>query len=330
MVKKTENVLKYVMMFLILTGVGYAYDKYKKKYEGDEELSQYHLVKKFLLNEDPTIGNISGKPTLWIHSEYDKNSKNWLSFNSRLTSNLNKKYVEMCVESVVKYSGKSFNICLINDDSFSKLIPGWQIDMKLISDPVKSNMRILAIAKILYYYGGVLIPNSTLVMKDVKPLYDEMMSYNSMFVSELVNRNSTSSYSRFYPSNKLMGCKKKCEKMNKLVKVIELLLSNDNTGQLNFEGEVDRYLYKMCNEGEIQLMNGLLFGTKTKSSKAVLVDDLLGSSYIDFDKNIYGIYLPTKEIEKRTKYNWFGRLNREQILDANTQISKYFLISAGK
>ena len=118
--------------------------------------------------------------------------------------------------------------------------------------------------------------------------------------------------------------------MDKLIKKIELLLSVDNTDELNFEGEVDRQLYKMCNENEIQIMNGGLFGVKTTTGNTVLIDDLLSASYIDFDKKMYGIYLPNKEIEKRTKYQWFGRLNREQILDANTQISKYFLISAGK
>ena len=93
MMNKAGNISNYLMMFLVLTGVGYMYDKYKRKYQGDDELSQYHLVKKFLLNEDPTIGNVSGKPTLWIHSEYENNAKNWLSFNSRSTNNLNKKYV---------------------------------------------------------------------------------------------------------------------------------------------------------------------------------------------------------------------------------------------
>lgn len=329
-IRKTEDIAKYGMLFLVLTGVGYLYDKYKRKYDGDEDLSKYHLVKKFLLNEDTELGNTRGKPIIWVHSDYNVNAKNWKSFNSRNSTNLNQKYVEMCVESVVKYSGKSFNVCLINDDSFSKLIPGWQIDMSLISNPIKKHMRILAIAKILYYYGGLLLPNSTLLLKDVKPLYEEMMSYKCMFVSEMVSRNSTSVNTRFYPSNKLMGCKKKSNEMDKLIKKIELLLSRDNTDEMDFEGEVDRELYKMCNNGEIQLMNGSIFGNKTKDGKVVLVDDLLNLSYVNFDRNMYGIYLPKEDIEKRTKYNWFGRLNREQILKANTVISKYFLISAGQ
>ena len=155
-IRKKEDIFKYAGLFLVLTGVGYLYDKYKRKYDGDEDLSKYHLVKKFLLNEDPELGYGSGKPIIWVHSEYNMNAKNWKSFFSRSSKNLNQKYVEMCVESVIKYCGKSFNVCLINDDSFSKLIPGWQIDMNLISDPIKKHMRILAIAKILYYYGGII------------------------------------------------------------------------------------------------------------------------------------------------------------------------------
>jgi len=329
-IRKSADIAKYAMMFLVLTAVGFIYDKYKRKYDGDDELSKYHLVKKFLLNEDPELGNMSGKPTLWVHSEYNINAKNWKTFYSRNSGNLNQKYAEMCIESVVKYCGESFNVCLINDDSFSKLIPGWQVDMTLISDPVKSHMRILAIAKILYYYGGILLPNTTLIMKDIKPLYNELMGYKCMFVSEIVNRNSTSTNTRFFPSNKLMGCKKKSKYMDNLIKKIELLLSNDNTHEMDFEGEIDRELYKMCNDQEIQLTCGKLFGNKTKDGNVVLLDDLLGCSYINFDRNMYGIYLPKEDIEKRTKYQWFGRLNREQILKSNTVVAKYFLISAGK
>ncbi len=321
--------MNYVVVFLMLTSIGYFYDRYKRKYDGDEDLSKYHLVKKFLLNEDDELAG-NKKPILWIHSEYNVNSKNWKSFYSRNTTNMNKKYVEMCVESVVKYCGNSFNVCLINDESFSKLIPGWQVSLNTVSDPIKANLRNLAIAKVLYYYGGLILPNSTLLLKDVKPLYEEMMGYRSLFVSEFVSRNSTAMYSRFYPSCKLMGCKKKSAEMERYIKQLEIELSKDNTNEMRFVGVADRILYNMCVNNEIQLLCASRFGMKTKNGSVVLVDDLLGSSYIEFDKNMYGIYLPSKEIEKRTKYNWFERLNREQILDANVEISKYYLISAGR
>ena len=43
---------------------------------------------------------------------------------------------------------------------------------------------------------------------------------------------------------------------------------------------------------------------KNKCDKVVVVDDLLNANYhIDFDKDLYGLYLPKEEILKRTKYN---------------------------
>ena len=59
-----------------------------------------------------------------IHTNYDVNTRNWLDFKSRNTKNLNQMYLEMCVESIVKFCSKSFNVCLINDDSFWEFDPG--------------------------------------------------------------------------------------------------------------------------------------------------------------------------------------------------------------
>ena len=36
-----------------------------------------------------------------------------------------------------------------------------------------------------------------------------------------------------------------------------------------------------------------------------------------------------EEILSRTKYQWFARLSKKQVLTANTQISKYMIISHG-
>ena len=75
---------------------------------------------------------------------------------------------------------------------------------------------------------------------------------------------------------------------------------------------------------------GKLLGMKTKDREVVLVDDLMNSSYVEFDRDIYGIYLPKEDILNRTKYNWFARLDRNQVYNANTIVSKYMVISHGK
>jgi len=317
----------YIGIFAVIAVVSILYERYNKKFGEDDELREYHLVRKHLLNDNTVL---KGKPIIWVHTDYKVNSRKWLDFKSRNTKDLNQKYIEMCVESIIKWSGESSNVCIINDVSFKTLIPGWTVDFNLLSDPIKSHMRHLAIAKVLYYYGGMLLPNSVLLLRDIMPLYKQMIGYKSMFVSEMVSKNITSSRSRFYPSNKIMGCIKNCSFMDKYVKKLELLISGDNTHQMDFTGQMDRYLYEMVKQGKIQLVDGKLLGMKTKDREVVLVDDLMNSSYVEFDRDIYGIYLPKEDILNRTKYNWFARLDRNQLYNANTIVSKYMVISHGK
>jgi hypothetical protein len=319
--------VKYVTVFMIITVSGILYDRYKKKYLGDDELKNNSLVEKYLLNDMTELGK---KPIIWVHTDYEVNARAWSSFGSRNTKKLNKRYIELCVESIIKYCGQSFNVVLINDSSFSNLIPGWTIELNRLADPVKSHIRSLAIAKILYYYGGLLVPNSMLLLKDLKPLYSEMCRYNTMFVGEKVARGSASVHTRFYPSKELMGCVKNSPAMNNYVQRLETLISSDNVSEMDFNGTCDRYLYEMATKGQAQLMCGKQFGVKTKDHKVVLIDDLLGLSHINLCCKKYGIWIPDKELEKRNRYKWFLKLNREQIYESKTNLSKYFAISYGK
>ena len=54
--------IKYISTFVILTVLGILYEKYKLKYESDDELSKYDLINKYLLNGSDSLG---GKPILW-------------------------------------------------------------------------------------------------------------------------------------------------------------------------------------------------------------------------------------------------------------------------
>ena len=78
--------IRYITTFVILTVLGVLYERYKIKYQPDEELSKYDLIKKYLLNGSDNLG---GKPILWIHATHEINARNWSSFYSRNNINLN-------------------------------------------------------------------------------------------------------------------------------------------------------------------------------------------------------------------------------------------------
>ena len=73
------------------------------------------------------------------------------------------------------------------------------------------------------------------------------------------------------------------------------------------------------------LLSGKLIGTIDIKNKPIIIDDLLGEKFIDFDNNLFGIYIPGDEILARSKYAWFARLSTKQVLENNTILGKHFL-----
>ena len=322
------DIVRYGIIFIILTTIGILFDRYKKKYWGDEELDKYNLVRKYLLNEGDSYG---GKPILWIHNTYNINARNWQSYYSRNTKNINQPYIYLCIESIIKHCGKSFNICVIDDDSFDKLLKDWTININELSDPIKSNVRNLALAKILHEYGGLLVPNTTVVLKDLVDLHNLKLKSSDMFTAEFVNRNITSTYSRFFPSNKLLGCKKESKTMKEFISYLEVLISNDNSSESNFSGDVDKFLLQLVKSQKCDLICGKSIGTKDKEDNVILADHWLKSSPVKVCLcSLHCICLPSLEILKRGQFGWFVRLNKQQLLESNIDITKYIILSLGK
>ena len=316
---------KYFFSFIIITLFGFLYEKYKFKEESKSELEKYDKVKNFLFNDSSIF---SGKPILWVHNDYAINSRSWPSFFSRNTKHLNQPYLQLCIESIVRHCGDSFHVCIIDDQSFSKLIPGWKVDMNRLPRPLLNHIRTLGTTKLLYYYGGLLIPNSTLVLKDLYPIYKNSIDAHDVFTFECVDRNSTSVYTAFFPDIRLLGCKKQTRVIKSLVSYLDKKNLSEFTSESDFLGQSNRWLFEKCQNKEMGLVKGNYIGTRTIHDKPVFIDDLLGESYIPYEKSkLCAIYIPGDEILKRTKYEWFARLSPEQVLKSGLLISKYILMS---
>ena len=90
------KLIKYGFLFIILITIGILYDRYKTKIERNEQMDEYDLIKKYLLNESSL--SKSKKPLLWIHLDYEINSRCWTSFGSRTNTNLNQPYLYLCLK----------------------------------------------------------------------------------------------------------------------------------------------------------------------------------------------------------------------------------------
>jgi hypothetical protein len=150
---------------------------------------------------------------------------------------------------------------------------------------------------------------------------------DKMFVCETVDRNITSTTHEFYADTSFMGSPKENPVMQELIDFMQRKVSSDYTAQAEFLGDFNRWCNTHAQRGHVTLIPGKLIGTKTMSDETILVDDLLSNDYIDLYPQAYGIYIPAKEILNRRHYEWFARLSPKQVLESNTIIGNYLLIT---
>ena len=321
---------KYVVMFVILTGLGILYDKYKLHNKTIDNKNDYKLIQQYLLNEEELPLGSNKKPILWIHIDREKNARYWDSFYSRGNSCLNQPYINLLVKNIINYCDKSFHITLIDDNSFKVLLPEWNVDLNHISDPVKSNYRLLAKLKLLEHYGGVFIPPSLCVEKDIIHLHNKGIGNNGAYVGEFINNNISAKYNKFYPSTQLIGAKRGDNTIKEMVEFVNNIARNNYSDEVKFSGEIDTWCLNKVSEGSMGLVDGTMIGTKSADNEPITVDDLFSNNYIALNEHRVGIYIPDKEILRRTKYNWFPRMSEKQVLDGNFFLAKLILLSVGQ
>jgi hypothetical protein len=86
---------------------------------------------------------------------------------------------------------------------------------------------------------------------------------------------------------------------------------------------------KNVEEGRINLIEGVEIGTKTIDDKQIILDDLMSNNYLDLYKGTYGILIPSNEMLNRLQYGWFVRSSTRQVLESDTIIGNYLLLSIG-
>uniref|UniRef100_A0A6C0M0D6 Nucleotide-diphospho-sugar transferase domain-containing protein n=1 Tax=viral metagenome TaxID=1070528 RepID=A0A6C0M0D6_9ZZZZ len=318
---------KLVLFYLVIILAGAAYGRYKKSHEGVSISDDYALIKKYLLHDKSLTD--TRKPFLWIHIDYEVNARNWSSWGSRNSTHLNQPYMYLCIRSIVEQCGHSFNVVLVDDAAFPRLLPTWTIQVQNMPSPLKQHLRDLAMAKVLHKYGGVTVPASFICLKDLKPVFSGLLkgAGKTMFAGEFVARSDSAV--SFFPDSALMGCTKESPEMQQYIAYLEPLVTSDYTNEYEFLSQNDRWLYKqlVAEPPQLSLLRGSLIGTKTTDGKPVLIEQLLGEEDVDFAEDAYGIYVPADQILTRLAFQWFARLSPRQVLTSNTVVGKYLLLS---
>jgi len=323
--------VKYIVSVIMLLVLGLVYDKFKIHFVDDENEKHYDIVRQYFLNESRLSLAQPNKPIIWIHTDYEINANHWTSFGSRNTRAMNQPYKLLTIKSIIDKCGGDFSICMIDDRSFSKLVPEWTIDMDALADPIRSNIRRLGLARLLKTFGGFVVPGSMICLRNLKETYENGVDCRGgMFVGELMSDGGVGPSRNpniAYPNVRFMGSKKNSKTICEYVRYLERLNSTDYTEESVFVGDDVEWCMEKISGGEMTLVPGKMLGARHVDGGIMTLEELMGSSYVDIEANAVGVYIPEKEIMRRSKYQWFTRLSTGQALTSDTVIGKYLVLA---
>jgi hypothetical protein len=315
-----QNIKHYAFTITLVMLASYVGNKFKQNFSNRTN-DEHELIRKYLLNDTPLYG--FNKPKIWIHTKYDINARNWKSFSSRNSKELNQPYLHFSIQSIIDHCSNDFHICLIDDHTFSKLIPGWDVDVSLLPEPIKTQYRQIALLTLINSYGGIIVPNSFVCKKTLKPLQEQIKNNGVPFVCEHINRIITMSKNEeFMPDTYFMGCDKNDDTIASFIELLSARVKSSHHSHEPFiTGFINLWCEKQIGDNKMTLVSGKKIGIKDSKNKYIIIDDLMEDKYLDLHADCLGVYIPSDEMISRHKFSWFAVLPRDQILKSKLAIT---------
>jgi hypothetical protein len=304
--------LNKIGVFIVLLLLGTLYRRYMDKEEKELDLRDLYLINSELLEK-------SEKPILWIMVPQEYNARNWLSFYSRGTTNLNIPYMYYTIKSIIENCSGSFTVCIVDDNSFEQLLPKWTPELEKIGDPLRSKIRYLGMIRLLHRFGGLMVPPSFLTLKNLDRLYDE--NIKSPFVCENINYYGEN---RYAPDANFMGAQKNCPVLEEFIDYLARMISNDYTAESIFLNDISKWCNLRICEGKMTLVDASLIGVKNVDGEAMIPEVLLKQAPLNLSTEKYGILIPHSQIEKRTALKWFCYLTNDELKHMDIELAAYF------
>jgi len=298
---------KKTVVFVVLSIASiYVYRYYQNAEHYYDRLTQQKYASEYVMGDAPWKHRA---PYLWVHAQGEYNARDWASWGSRTSEQLNQPFLYVTMKSVLETCGESFNICLIDDAAFKRLLPDWNVDMALLPSPMKEHYRQFGVALLLSQYGGFYVPCSTLCRVDLAPIYKEAMGTMGCFAVE------TTQGGEVRPDPAFLGCAKGNPTMKVFAEYIGHLLKRDYTAEKDFLGSLSAW----CRQN-MAVVDGRVVGAKRPDGGPVDIGDLLTQNDLAVDNSV--VYLDAAEILRRPKYAWFSRMSVEQLLESDLTLFK--------
>lgn len=337
--------------------------------EENSAKSDFERVRDFLLGDkgqpydetdstEKRFASRRNKTPLWIHIPFELNSRNWNSFSDRSNTNLNQPYIHLCIQSLIMHCNEDMNVCIIDDNSFDKLLPGiWEkiaikidhpnistnFNLSLSPEPQRTNLRNLALLELVYRYSGIVVPASFLCFRNLHVLINKTIPNAAPFIVENVNKGGANSISAktqvpndlfkigFAPDSRFFGSGiKKNPIIAEWIIACHGHLRDFGLTSQELEFSKTMTCVNAVKKHKIVLVAAenvcrAYFDPVAQETRPVLLDNLFEPiDKMHLSKNALGVWIPSDEILLRSKYNWFASISSQDIEKGDYALATMF------
>lgn len=233
-----------------------------------------------------SIGSNHIQRIIWIYYPFEKNSRDWLDWGSRLYYHPNTQLFNLCIQNLKEKTG--WNIIVLNQRNLNKYID--------ITTGLENNELYIQ-SKILYQYGGFWSPAYSFPIKNLDVLRSKVQTIIMPYIPDL---------HQVLP----IMCKSGLKIWSQMC---EYIIQNPNR-QADYSDF--NYLYYLANCNKVNVVDGRVFGLLDKKGRMITFLDLVSDIQPELSEETFIVCINRGEEERlNTQYINYNRFFNNFIIN---------------
>lgn len=275
-------------------------------------------------------------PVIWLYYDSsDVNSRRWADFGSRSTRAINVPFLNLCYTSIVEANHGVYRVEIVSGlvDAAQRL-GGWSAMPQFLQNseaPVgQAEMNWLR-AEFLSRFGGLWLSPSVICLKPFPKLEKKQITFFGTDRDETYAGQAKEGARTAVPGFVAMGIAEPGDSRLQAWAAAARERIESGSGGKQIRGDAKWDYVRFASE-----TNTVVYAkeelSRKKNGKRIELEDLLaagGDGELPFDlpKDAVYVPIPWDEIQRRSNFGWFLRMNEDQILDSDLAISELFRIT---
>ena len=268
-------------------------------------------------------------PVIWLYYDNSQvNSRHWLDFGARSSRAINKPFLNLCYQTIVRANGRDYRVEIIAGlngvrERLGNDLPGRLSSTLATVGPAEKNwIRAAILAK----FGGLWLDPATICLKPFGPLpKDKIVMFGTDLDETFSGIGGTA-----VPGQRALWVPYKGHPLFVEYEMAVRRRLNEQGGGTQIRGDEKwDYVAFLADRPGIEIRPQAELARKGASGRRIEIEDLLAAGQegrLPFDVPATAVYLalPSRDIELRRQFGWFLRMSEDQILESDLAISHIF------